>query len=307
VRSARRATAVAAYADGLRADLRTRSSAALEEAEQARQRWDKAAALAADAEILGAAPDAVSEELRAGAGAATARHTALSRLAEEIEFYPASEVPVAEQLLHKLEDARSTGDPVPALETLAQAVAQRAAGDGATEWMRRAASLGHWTMITPRVGDAFQPDLHQSVSGEGGSIARLLCPGIAREDGSRIAHARVEVERAAVPQPIPLPPATIVLPFGDLGDAGIRPEEAAAAAGHPPRVATETMTEEELIEQAAAAAEDSQITSDPDWDRVTRGPSAFPKTAPMEVAESELEEIHEVEEVEELPIDSPKK
>jgi len=60
----RRITAVDAYADGLRGELRAKASAAAAQARTDVERCDKASALAAEAELLGAPKDGTSQRLR---------------------------------------------------------------------------------------------------------------------------------------------------------------------------------------------------------------------------------------------------
>ncbi len=140
---ARRQTAVDAYAEGLRSELRARAAAAAARAQTERERSDKAATLAVEAELLGAPRDGTSERLRQASAEVAARESALRRLTEEIEFYAASDLPVADQLLGRMEKATAP-DPGPSLEAVAQAV--RAGADAAAkgEWLRRAAALCGW-------------------------------------------------------------------------------------------------------------------------------------------------------------------
>src|SRR5439155_644585 len=118
----RRATAIEAYAEGLRMELRARATGAAAKARAAMERGDRAAALAADAGILGAPQEGIAQELRDAAAHAAARQSGLTRLAEEIEFYAGSDLSMASQLLTKLEETIAA-DPAPALEAVAQAVA----------------------------------------------------------------------------------------------------------------------------------------------------------------------------------------
>src|SRR3984893_1866791 len=65
----RRVTAIDAYAEGLRSELRTKAAAAAERARAEVERCDRAAALAAVAEVLGAPADGTSARLRGAFGA----------------------------------------------------------------------------------------------------------------------------------------------------------------------------------------------------------------------------------------------
>ncbi|HEY4769433.1 MAG TPA: hypothetical protein VIH51_02375, partial [Myxococcales bacterium] len=135
----RRVTAIDAYAEGLRSELRTKAAAAAERARAEVERCDRAAALAADAELLGAPSDGTSQRLRDASAQVAARQTSLERLAEEMEFYSGPDLPVASQLLARLEDA-SARDPGPSLEPAAQAIVRGAkGGDGEsrTVWLHR--------------------------------------------------------------------------------------------------------------------------------------------------------------------------
>ena len=211
---ARRATAIEAYADGLRVDLRSRSAAAAAKARVEMERGDKAAALAADAELLGAPQDGTAQRLRDAAAEAAARQSGLTRLAEEIEFYESGDLPVASQLLTKLEDSPS-GDPAPVLEAIAQAVARAAnPGDGdRASWLRRAAVLCAWQIVEPQPGESLDSGFEVLDSG-GTSVAALVCPGLKRADGASIVRPRVL--GVAKPPEAPVPAASPVTPESDF-------------------------------------------------------------------------------------------
>src|SRR5437868_4349581 len=213
---ARRATAIEAYADGLRVDLRSRAAAAAAKARVEMERGDKAAALAADAELLGAPQDGTAQRLRDAAAEAAARQSGLTRLAEEIEFYESGDLPVASQLLTKLEDSPS-GDPAPALEAIAQAVARAANpgdGDGRASWLRRAAVLCAWQIVEPQPGESLDSGFEVLDSG-GTSVAALVCPGLKRADGASIVRPRV-LGVAKAPPEAPAPAASPATPETDL-------------------------------------------------------------------------------------------
>jgi len=233
----RRVTAIDAYAEGLRSELRTKAAAAAERARAEVERCDRAAALAADAELLGAPSDGTSQRLRDVSAQVAARQTSLERLAEEMEFYSGPDLPVASQLLARLEDA-SARDPGPSLEPAAQAIVRGAkGGDGEsrTVWLQRAAALSGWQLITPAPGDAVQPGFHQPVDTGGDTVVSLACPGLKRADGSPIVEAQVKVDPGVVrPEPKsvarpPPPPPDAEMHSGNL-DSEARAEPAIAEA-----------------------------------------------------------------------------
>jgi hypothetical protein len=240
----RRVTAIDAYAEGLRSELRTKAAAAAARARAEVERCDRAAALAADAEVLGAPPDGTSQRLRDASAQVAARQTSLERLAEEMEFYSGPDLPVASQLLARLEDT-SARDPGPSLEPAAQAIVRAAKGDDGesrTAWLQRAAALCGWQLITPVPGDAVQPGFHQPVDKGGDTVVALACPGLKRADGSPIVEAQVKVDPGeARPAPRstarpPPPPPDALLPSGNLhSEAQAEPAIAEAQpAGAPP-------------------------------------------------------------------------
>lgn len=99
----RRATALDAYADALRDELRARATTALVRMRAEVERSDKAATQAAEAEVEGGPRDGTAERLREASLDAAGRQTALQRLAEEIDLYPSGDLFLALQLVHKLE------------------------------------------------------------------------------------------------------------------------------------------------------------------------------------------------------------
>ena len=218
---------VDAYAEGLRSELRTKAEAAAARARAEVERCDRAAALAVDAEVLGAPPDGTSQRLRDASAQVAARQTSLERLAEEMEFYSGSDLPVASQLLARLDDA-SARDPGPSLEPAAQAIVRGAKGDDAesrTAWLQRAAALCGWQLITPAPGDAVQPGFHQTVDKGGDTVVALAFPGLKRADGSPIVEAQVKVDpEPARPEPKskatpPPPPPDAEASSGNLDSA----------------------------------------------------------------------------------------
>ncbi|MCA1825806.1 MAG: hypothetical protein ABR567_08200 [Myxococcales bacterium] len=215
-------TAVEAYAEGLRHELRATAAAALSRARSDTERADKAAALAAEAELLGAPADGTTQRLGEASASAAARQEALQRLSEEIEFYAPADLPVAAQLLTRLEDGPRAPDPAASLEPVAQAVVREAKGGDCkprTAWLKRGAALCNWVLIEPARGDKVDPEWHQAVDSGGETVVRLACPGLKHTaDGSGIVRARVQVdpaaaslaeepdEPAAVPEPLAPPP-----------------------------------------------------------------------------------------------------
>jgi len=145
----RRTTAVEAYAEGLRGELRARTSAASAQARNDVERCDRAAALAVEAELLGAPRDQTSQRLRDASAQVAARQSSLERLGEELEFYSAADLPVAAQLLSRLEQSPPAPDPAPSLEPLAQAVraAKGEDSEARTAWLQRAAALCGWQVV----------------------------------------------------------------------------------------------------------------------------------------------------------------
>ncbi|MGE5047724.1 MAG: hypothetical protein ACM3PC_04090, partial [Deltaproteobacteria bacterium] len=196
----RRTTAVDAYADGLRGELLARAAAASAHARADVERCDRASALAAEAELLGAPRDGTSERLREASALAAARRSSLERLAGELEFYAAAELPLSAQLLARLGESPSAPDPAPSLEPVAQAVVRAARGSDCkprTAWLRRAAALCAWELIEPKRGDPVLADVCKPVDAGGEVVVRLASPGLKREDGTTLVRARVQVDPAA--------------------------------------------------------------------------------------------------------------
>ncbi len=196
----RRTTAVEAFAEGLRSDLRARVTEQLQHAERAARICDKAAALAAEAEtLLGAPHDGTAQRMQLTAAAAAARMAGLARVAEEIDLYQAADLGIAAQLVSRLEDGPArvdTPDPATPLQLQAEALVRAARGPDAAEragWLRRAAALCGWALIEPEVGGSVQPDLAQFVTGGSGgsSVVAVASPGLRRNDGSVLVRARV--------------------------------------------------------------------------------------------------------------------
>ena len=331
--STRRATAVDAYAEGLRAELAARASSASARARTDVERCDRAAALVADAEMLGVPADGTSQRLREASAQAAARQTALERLAQEIEFYAGADLPVAAQLLKRLEDT-SVPDPAPSLEPVAQALVKAAQGSDAearSGWMRRAAALCAWQLIEPAPGAALDPESHEAVDAGGTSVKMVACPGARRGDGSAIAQARVSTGAAAAqpaavaasdgsaPAPAaidaPAPPAPLVEQAAapSAAPAQSAPAEASPPAAEPPAPFTgpgETpILPDEAAAAAAAAARAVKVAAatDPaEKDEALAVEMALSVLRPMTVDEATgddpVEEVHPL--VDPLPDDS---
>src|SRR5438132_769593 len=200
----------------------------------------------ADGELLGAPQDGTAQRLRDAAAQAAARQSGLTRLAEEIEFYDSGDLPVASQLLAKLEDSPS-GDPAPVLEAIAQAVARSANpgdGDGRASWVRRAATLCAWQIVEPQPGESLDSAFEVLDSG-GTSVAALVCPGLKRADGASIVRPRVL--GVATPPQAPVPAASPVTPEADLA-----PKPAIVTSSD--AVASPTATIDALVPLAEPAA-----------------------------------------------------
>jgi hypothetical protein len=327
--STRRATAVEAYAEGLRGELTARAGAASARARTDVERCDRASALIADAEMLGVPPDGTSQRLREASAQAAARQTALERLAEEIEFYAGADLPVAGQLLARLEDT-SVPDPAPSLEAIAQALVRAGNGPDAearTAWVQRAAALAAWQVIAPKPGDPLDAGSHQAVDSGGSAVVGLACPGVKRTDGSVIALARVLVGAAPAPAPetaaapaestpaaappgpspspdgaaaagppsaeTPAPPAQPPAPLAPLAGPGaetpILPEEAAAAAAAASRVPRVVVNEDPAAKDEALAVEVALSALKP------------VSNLPVQASDASLEEVHPL--VDPLPDD----
>ena len=189
--SLRRATAVDAYADGLRREMYQKISAVLDESVKATHVLDYAAGLALDAEkTLGDAAVASSDELRSASAQAMAREEGLRRMQEEVDLYSGADLPIAERLLARFQEGKLV-DPKPALEALAQSLASSATPDEELSgWLSRAATLCGWTLVEPKENDAVDATVHD-VREPGPVVGRTLAPGVKRADGSVLVKARV--------------------------------------------------------------------------------------------------------------------
>jgi len=277
-----RRTAVEAYAEGLRAELRARAAAASERVRAEVERCDRAAALAVDAELIGAPQDGTAHRLREASSQVAARQTALARLAEEIEFYGGPELPVASQLLARLEEpaARVLA---PSLEPVAQAIVRAAKDDdgGARlSWLQRTAALCGWHLVSPSPGDPVLPEWHQAVDTGGDRVVAVACPGLKRADGTPIVEARVKVAQpepqkavealvaavAAAPEPaVAIPfhfPLVSALPQASPSPLALLPAQTATALAFAEAARETSIRPEEAAAAAFAASRAMRIVSD---------------------------------------------
>jgi hypothetical protein len=319
----RKTTAVDAYADGLRGELRARAAAASAHARADVERCDRASALAAEAELLGAPRDGTSERLREASALAAARRSSLERLAGELEFYSASELPLAAQLLARLGEAPSAPDPAPSLEPVAQAVVRAATGCDCkvrTAWLRRAAALCGWGLVEPKRGDPARADACKPVDAGGDLVVRLACPGLRRADGTALVRARVQVdpsaanapeeqdEPAAVEEPLVMPEAALRAVEAEVapGPAAAPSPADAAAAGSGAETARPSGEAEGEIHPAASDAAQDPARGAP---RIVPDEAASDEALAAEVAltlaaadlPEEVEHELREEDIEELP------
>src|SRR5438093_6031810 len=195
-----RGTAIEAFADGLRAELRDRVASQRAQAEQAAVRCDRAAALAVEAErVLGAPPEGISQHLGATSAQVAAREQALQRVHAEVDLYAASDLPMAERLVARLLEGPAGPDPATPLERLAQTLvrAARTENPELRAWLSRAAALCGWELIDPPQGEPLSPQLHVAVDSGGDRVARVAAPGVRRKDRSVLCRARVEMSPEA--------------------------------------------------------------------------------------------------------------
>lgn len=224
--SLRRATAVDAFAEGLRSDLRARTAELLRGAEKASMLCDRAFVLVAEAEReLEARAGAVGERLRSLSSEAAARQRALERVGVEVDLYTAPELPIASQLVERLAKGGDGPDPLPVLRGVVEGVLKAGAGGAALEgWLSRALPLCGWTPIVPRPGEAFSAELHEALDRPGDRVSVLVAPGARREDG-QVLRARVltQAERAeqaaAAPAQEELPEAETIPDDAHAGEA----------------------------------------------------------------------------------------
>jgi len=269
----RRGTAVEAYAEGLRAELRVRAEAGVERGQKQQDLCDKAAALAAEAELLGAPADGTAPRLRDLSAQGAARLSALQRFLEEIDLYATAELPVAKQLLERLEDGESMPDPTASLEPIARAL--RAGGGDADDWLSRAAAVCRW----PADALGGEP-AHESALGAASSAA-----------------AASEVEMAAEAEAQGLTP----VPAGKDSEEARQPDGAQAS-----RAEDEDDVESVLGAFDAARAIPLPAPTSTSIDPSLQPFGALPAVKAVEVNDDEL--VHgedELIELKELPPDDP--
>ena len=242
----RRATAVEAFADGLRSELKLRSRALAQAALDRANLCNKAAQLAVDAQQSSGQTLPASSSLTRLASEATARSNALSRIAGEVDLYAAAEIPIASQLLDRITRGEAE-DPLPLLRLIAEEGWLN--GTINVDWLAQAAALYGWTVISPKVGDPFDPALHDLEGLAGETIEELLAPGVRDAAGAVLMPARVRARPRAEDLLSELDPAALV------------PLDSAP----PPAAATDA-------------------SADDEWDRVAQGPDAFdePLASPLD-------------------------
>jgi hypothetical protein len=206
----RRATAVEAFAEGLRAELKARATAAIDRGRKDLERVDKAAALAAEAELLGAPRDGVATTLRERSAQAAARISGLERLLDELDWYAPADLPMAHQLLARLERTDVLPDLPATLEPVTQAVTRVADSEDRAAWLSRAAALCGWDPASLQAAPAAGP------VDTGSEQIRLD----ADLDAMRAAQ-----EAVTRPVPLPAPTAASVDPTLHEEIAAIEPEQ----------------------------------------------------------------------------------
>ena len=203
----RRNTAVEAFADGLRDELRVRVKEQLDASQRTSALCDRAALLAVEAEqSLGAPRDGTAQRLRTISALGAARQQALRRVQEELDLYQPADMPVAALLVSRLEEKPGAPEPTAPLQALVETVVRDGKGDDAgprLAWITRAAALCSWTLIEPLSGERFDAELHEAIGGGGGQIQSVAAPGLRRHDGSVLSKARV----VALPVSVPPPPS----------------------------------------------------------------------------------------------------
>ncbi len=234
----RRATAVEAFAAGLRAELKLRASTMAQTAKERAELCSNSAQLARDAQQASGHALPALATLERLALDANARSTALGRIADEAELYEAAEIPIASQLLDRLTRG-DFADPLP----LVRAVAEEGWLNGSVDvaWFSRAAALSGWTVIAPAPGDPFDSTQHDVEGLAGETIETLLAPGVRDAKGAVLMPARVRA-RSRADEELPSLDRSLLVPL-------------AVSSPPPPSV-------------GGAVADD-------DWERVAQGPAAF--------------------------------
>ena len=199
----RKSTAVDAFAQGLRVELRGRIATSLEAGNAGLPRLDKAAALAAEAALSLGVPAAIAEEARSLAGQTAARHQALQRLSDEVDFYDAADLPVAALLVERLE-RQPVPDAAPALRAVIAAAGTGPVDEAhLAEFLERAAAVSGDELYQAAAGEPFDPSLHEpsAKSEPRGTVARTIAAGVKRKDGAVLRRPRVESSERSSPPP----------------------------------------------------------------------------------------------------------
>ena len=226
----RKSTAVDAFAQGLRVELRGRIAAALAAGNEGLPKLDKAAALAAEAALSLGVPANLAEDVRALAGQTAARHQALERLSGEVDFYEASDLPVAALLVERLE-RQPVPDASPALRAVVVAAGAGQVDEAhLADFIARAAVLCGDEPFQAAAGDSIDLLLHEpsARSQPRGAVVRTVASGVRRKDGTLVRRPRVESSEQSEPPP----PAPVEAAKTDA------PAEGAAAVGSPASNAT---------------------------------------------------------------------
>jgi hypothetical protein len=234
-RQTRRSTAVDAFADGLRGELRARIAAITKTAEPALEKADRAAALGAEGALSLGVPAGVAGELRALSAQVAARQQALQRVFDETDFYAAHDLPVASLLVDRLERQHIEPDPVELLRRAVQAAGSAGPVDAAllAGWLTRAATICGDELQQPLPGETVQAELHDAAPGSElkGTVVRTLAPGVRRSDGQLLRRPLIESSErspeAAKPPPPSQPPEKADEPAA-AAEAIVNPEDIGA-------------------------------------------------------------------------------
>jgi hypothetical protein len=199
----RRATAVEAYAEGLRAELKSRCRALLGAAQDRSATLERSFQLALEAERAGLPRLEETATLQKLAGESSARASAISRISDEADLYPAADLPLASTLLERIAHSE-TPDPLPLLRAVVEA-----SWRGRTltlEWADKAAQLGGWAVLAPGPGQSvdFGTQELDGNGGHGDSIEQLLVPGFRDGTGALWLPARVRASPQAAEEDLPV-------------------------------------------------------------------------------------------------------
>ena len=209
----RRATAVEAYAEGLRFELKSRCRALLGAAQERSATMARSFQLALEAERAGLPRLEETATLQKLAGESSARTSSIGRISEEADLYPAADLPLASTLLERIAQSE-TPDPLPLLRAVVEA-----SWRGRTltlDWADKAAQLGGWAVLAPGPGQSvdFRTQELDGNGGHGDSIEQLLMPGFRDGTGALWLPARVRARPQAAEED---------LPVIDLESDGIQP------------------------------------------------------------------------------------